>query len=951
MLININELTLQTLLSATVMDTPEPQNHASPSAAKSWINRLKVGQKITLGYAVALGIAITGTATGVIMGNHHQYKALEEQEHSRTEVSLLTQLQTGVLQTRTHQQQLIPLSEFPDDFQEEYGHILKHANTIRKVWAEIGNSVTNQEQASYGDHNDQDIALFMQAYDGVASTYLRTLNSLVTEIDLPNIDTPAKVSAAQQRLLAFTNGSFAIKFDGISDDLDALIGEAREDYIKAQKSVDAAQKLGNRLIALSMLLSSLVAALLALIISQAINRPLKAVEEAALQVTRDGNFDLRAAVETDDEVGTVATALNQLLERVSSRTQALERARDTLELRVKDRTQELNSIIDNLGDGLLVTDSKGCITRSNPALRRLFDLEGKVITNQPVQAIFDAKITTLIAQNQAPPQTTLSAELALPHNRVGQALVTAIISETVDAKACSLESAGSVVLIRDITAEKEVDQMKTDFISTVSHELRTPLTSVLGFAKLIQKKLESTVLPAIAIDNKKMDRAVRQVRENLTIIVSEGERLTSLINDVLDIAKIEAGKVEWNMQPIPVSEIVERAIAATSVLSQNSGLKIIREIDSDLPPVMGDRDRLMQVAINLLSNAIKFTHSGSVTCRARRQDDNIVISIVDTGVGLAEDDLEKVFEKFKQVGEIMTDKPQGTGLGLPICKQIVQHHGGHIWAERNPKQGSTFSFTLPISVSLKAEVAKINLQTLVQQLKENVDNTITQAEKSQKTILVVDDEPHIRQLLRQELEAEGYQVKDAKDGMDAIKQVKEGRPDLIIMDVMMPNISGFDLAAVLKNDPDTTGIPTIVLSILQDPERGYRLGIDRYLSKPIDTDLLLKDIKSLLAQGSSKRKVLVVDIDTSATKALTEVLLTKGYAVTEATTGPDGIAAALALKPDMVIADAAISTEHELIKTLRFDRGLENIFFVITEQESSEQTPEQSERDLAPLKN
>ena len=923
------------------MNTPEPQNHASPSAAKSWMNRLKVGQKITLGYAVALGIAITGTATGVIMGNYYQHKALEEQEHIRTEVSLLTQLQTGVLQTRTHQQQLIPLSEFPDDFQDEYSHILKHANTIRKVWAEIESFVTSEEQAGYDDHDDQDIVLFTQAYDGVAPTYLRTLNSLVTQIDPANIDTPARVLAAQQRLLTFTNGSLAIKFDGISDDLDALVNEAREDYIKAQKSVDAAQSLRNRIITLSMLLSSLVAALLALTISRAINRPLKAVEEAALQVTRDGNFDLRAAVETDDEVGTVATALNQLLERVSSHTRALERARDTLDLRVKDRTQELNSIIDNLGDGLLVTDSKGCITRSNPALRRLFDLEGKVINGQPAQAIFDADITALITQNQAKPQITLSAELTLPNNCVGQALVTAIISETVDAKACLIESLGSVVLIRDITAEKEVDQMKTDFISTVSHELRTPLTSVLGFAKLIQKKLESTLLPAIAIDSKKMDRAVRQVRENLTIIVSEGERLTSLINDVLDIAKIEAGKIEWNMQPIAVSEIVERAIAATSVLSQNRGLKIIRDVDPDLPHVMGDRDRLMQVAINLLSNAIKFTHSGSVICRARRHDDSITISVVDTGVGLSEDDLEKVFEKFKQVGEVMTDKPQGTGLGLPICKQIVEHHGGRIWAERNVEQGSTFSFTLPISVSLKAEVAKVNLQTLVQQLKENVDTPITSAEKSRKTILVVDDEPHIRQLLRQELEAEGYRVKDAKDGMDAIKQVKALRPDLIIMDVMMPNISGFDLAAVLKNDPATSGIPTIVLSIIQDPERGYRLGVDRYLSKPIDTDLLLKDIKSLLAQGSSKRKVLVVDIDTSTTKALTEVLLAKGYAVTEATTGPEGraecMAAALALKPDMVIADAAISTEHELIKTLRFDKGLENIFFVIAEQENSEQ--------------
>ena len=406
-----------------------------------------------------------------------------------------------------------------------------------------------------------------------------------------------------------------------------------------------------------------------------------------------------------------------------------------------------------------------------------------------------------------------------------------------------------------------------------------------------------------------------------------------MLNDVLDIAKIEAGIIEWNMQPISVSEIIERAIAATSVLSQNSGLKIIRKIDPNLPTVIGDRDRLMQVAINLLSNAIKFTDRGSVTCKAACQDDELTISIIDTGIGLAEDDLEKVFEKFKQVGEVMTDKPKGTGLGLPICKQIIEHHGGRIWAERNAEQGSTFSFTLPLSEPGSAEITRVNLQTLVQQLKENVGRTVAPTDKSQKHILVVDDEQHIRQLLRQELEAEGYQIDEASDGMEAIQKVKEARPDLVIMDVMMPNINGFDLAAVLKNNPDTMDIPTIVLSIIQDTERGYRLGVDRYLSKPIDTALLLKDIKTLLEQGASKRKVLVVDVDTSATKLLADVLLSKGYAVTEASTGPDGIAKALSLKPDMVIVDADISTEHELIKTLRFDKGLENIFFVMLDKD------------------
>ncbi|NEQ53016.1 MAG: response regulator [Leptolyngbya sp. SIO3F4] len=519
----------------------------------------------------------------------------------------------------------------------------------------------------------------------------------------------------------------------------------------------------------------------------------------------------------------------------------------------------------------------------------------------------------------------------MSNNRIGQALVTMIAPSEISTTP-SPPFRGSVVLIRDITNEKEIDQMKTDFLSTVSHELRTPLTSVLGFAKLIQKKLEDTILPAVEIDTRKTERTVSQVRNNLGIIVSEGERLTALINDVLDISKIEAGKIEWDMQPITIATIIERAIAATSVLARNSNLEVICDIQSELPEVVCDRDRLIQVVINLISNAIKFTNSGTITCRAYHQDSTIITSVSDTGIGLAADDLDKVFEKFTQVGEVMTDKPKGTGLGLPICKQIIEHHGGRIWVESNVGKGSTFSFTLPIKVSSTIKTTKVNLQSLVQQLKENVRRVVTPAEKAQNTILVVDDEPHIRQLLRQELEAVGYQVKTAKDGMDALSQIKTAPPDLIILDVMMPQINGFDLAAMIKNDPATMGIPTIVLSIIQDQERGYRLGVDRYLAKPIDTDVLLHDIKTLLDQGTSTRQVLVVDIDASTTQNLTDVLLSTGYKVTQSTTGREGIQQALALEPDMIIVDSAISTEHDLVNTLRFENGLETIFIIMVDQ-------------------
>ena len=258
-------------------------------------------------------------------------------------------------------------------------------------------------------------------------------------------------------------------------------------------------------------------------------------------------------------------------------------------------------------------------------------------------------------------------------------------------------------------AADAANEAKSTFLAGVSHELRTPLTSILGFAKIIQKRLENRIFPMVNAHDEKTERAVRQVSENIDIIVAEGERLTALINDVLDLAKIEAGKVEWHMQPLLVSDVIERATAATAALFERKRLELIKDVEVGLPQIVGDRDRLIQVVINLISNAVKFAEQGSVTCRATRANGEVVISVIDTGVGIADADLPKVFERFTQVGDTLTDKPKGTGLGLPICKEIVEYHGGHIWVESELGRGSNFSFTLPVKESKSAvDTAVIN---------------------------------------------------------------------------------------------------------------------------------------------------------------------------------------------------------------------------------------------------
>ncbi|WAG59655.1 GAF domain-containing sensor histidine kinase [Clostridium estertheticum] len=243
---------------------------------------------------------------------------------------------------------------------------------------------------------------------------------------------------------------------------------------------------------------------------------------------------------------------------------------------------------------------------------------------------------------------------------------------------------------------KDIDETKTDFLSTVSHELRTPLTSIIGFTEMVKRKFEGTIVPELDLSIEKNQSAVVKIKRNVNIILSEGERLSSLINDLLDISRMEAGKVLLNMRKIDIEEIITQVITLTNPIIRDKSLQVIQSISETLPEIMADKDKLMQVIINLISNAIKFTEKGCIVCSARVVAENIIVSISDTGVGIREEDKKYIFKKFSQVGDTLTDKPTGTGLGLSICKYIIEEHGGEIWVESEIGKGTDFSFSIPI---------------------------------------------------------------------------------------------------------------------------------------------------------------------------------------------------------------------------------------------------------------
>lgn len=281
-------------------------------------------------------------------------------------------------------------------------------------------------------------------------------------------------------------------------------------------------------------------------------------------------------------------------------------------------------------------------------------------------------------------------------------IVAAAVNVMVDRLRDNIQNLDAKVSSRTVELEKanqdlrQLDQLKSDFLSTVSHELRTPMTSIIGFAKLVRKKLDEAIFPKVTGDDKTV-RAMAQVTGNIDIIIRESERLTLLISDVLDSAKLDAGKMEWQFSPLSPNSLLERAAATTAPLAAQKGLALSWRDNLDLPEIMGDKNRLLQVLINLISNAVKFTEQGQIRLSAVQVDGFVRFSVQDTGVGIAPENHAHIFDKFRQIGDTLTDKPQGTGLGLSICHQIVKHHGGDIGLESASGIGSTFYFTVPVA--------------------------------------------------------------------------------------------------------------------------------------------------------------------------------------------------------------------------------------------------------------
>lgn len=442
-----------------------------------------------------------------------------------------------------------------------------------------------------------------------------------------------------------------------------------------------------------------------------------------------GDLDARCPIQRDDEIGVVAAAFNGMVGRLQDSIR-------NLDAKVEERTAEREHAYEQRWKAekllcesedynkmlfqeshlaMVVLDpSQGCID-CNLAALKFYRLSSR-------EELLGATLDSFSAPLQY--DGTDSASAAQIHTRtalergidVFEWRHRSLTGEALDAMVhlMAFNYRGRQLLqftIEDITEQKraeaerkKLDQLKSDFLSSVSHELRTPTTSVIGFAKLVKKKLEEAVFPKLADDSKTL-RVMSQVMGNVDIIVKESEHLAQLINDVLDITNLEADKVEWNFAPLSPSFLLERTAAVMAPAALQKGVNFAWKVEPELSAVSGDESRLMQVLSNLVSNAVKFTAEGSINLSAEKQDSFIRFCVSDTGVGISQEDQKYVFDKFRQIGDTLTNKPQGTGLGLPVCHQIIKHHGGDIWVESTLGVGSKFYFTLPVKTSAEMQNA------------------------------------------------------------------------------------------------------------------------------------------------------------------------------------------------------------------------------------------------------
>jgi adenylate cyclase len=691
----------------------------------------------------------------------------------------------------------------------------------------------------------------------------------------------------------------ATDFQQLSDSAAALTNT-----IATELYADAERK--KFILGIGALLGLMLSAVVSIMVSRSIARPVKAVTNAMRQLS-SGNTGVEVGYrDRRDEIGHMVEAID-VFRKTTIQMRALEiaslenQARSLRE--IGEARTRLTDAIETISEGFSLYDPEDKLILCNSRYKNLFAthadvMEPGTLFETIIRTVVDrgliqdaardgeAWVAERLSKRKAPNSMHIQHRsdgrwVRVSERRTANGGVVATYADITELKQREAELDD---LVRELEvardAAQEASRTKSGFLANMSHELRTPLNAIIGITEMLQE------------DARDFNR--EEEIEPLDRVLGAARHLLALINDILDLSKIEAGRMEIHVESFPVASMINDVVKTVEPMAAKNGNRIVVTCGPGVDLMRADETRVRQALLNLASNAVKFTENGTVTVTAQQQGDKgseqITIAVADTGIGMTPEQMGKLFQEFSQADSSTTRKYGGTGLGLAISRRFCQMLGGDIAVESTPGSGSTFTIRLPKNGGPAEEARSISARASPAAVPDDAP-----------LILVVDDDPTVRQVVARFLEREGFAVVEAEGGREGLRLARELYPAAITLDIIMPDLDGWAVLAAIKGDPALAGIPVILLTIVDEKNRGYSLGAADYLVKPVDR----KRLATLLRQicGSPGGRVLIVDDSDIDRQQMSSAVEQDGWDVVEAKNGRVALDSLAAARPQAIILD------------------------------------------------
>ena len=755
---------------------------------------------------------------------------------------------------------------------------------------------------------------------------LATLEALASEFDAklrPRLlerveefrafmDGPESVLAVREEELGIVGQAESLLAENVAlsrhvgDGLDGLVGAVNRDIGAANQEALAAQRFGSGVLIGMVLLSLLSSGLIVwLYVDRSLIARLTALSNSMLAIA-GGNLRAPLPSAGQDEIGRMAEALSVF--------------RDTAVEVEEKNLRELYTLLDTIDYGVLMLEPDLRVRIHNRAFREVSGMPPEslagpiyfqdVLEHNRRQGVYGVPDEAWPAYVEARLDEVREGTASLAEWRLADGRI-------LEYRCVPLPDGGRMLTYYDLThlkrteaalqaAKEEAEQAsrtKSEFLANMSHELRTPMNAIIGFTRLVMRRGKEA-LPA-------------KQYANLEKILASANHLLGLINDVLDLSKVEAGRMEVKTVEFALEPLVDQCLRTIEPMVRSGRVELVKQIEPDLPTLVSDQDKLRQILFNLLSNAAKFTEAGAITVAARRDGERLVIAVADTGIGIPADQLELVFEEFRQVDSSSTRQYGGTGLGLSISRRLAQLLGGDITLASTPGVGSTFTLTVPLrgAAALPGPPSEPHAAAAA----EPGEPALREARAGgARLVLAIDDDPDVVLLLKENLADAGYRVIGAANGTEGLRLARELRPSAITLDIVMPGADGWQVLHALKADPATRDIPVLLLTVVDQKDLGYRLGAADYLLKPFERDDLVAALRRV---APNCRHLLVVDDDPHVADLVRQSLEDEPYQIDVAGDGEAALEAIAERPPDAILLDLLMPRMDgfELIATLQKD--------------------------------